>query len=246
MTASRALLYGTALLTAMAAHGVVVALLWSVPAASPAPPAVRVRLIERPAPVASAAEALAPTAPVAKEPEPVAEPERSTASESRQKTQTMPKPLPKPAPKPEPKPKPEPEPEPDPGPDPAAGPRPGSEPEARSGRWVEPAAKSRQAVESAQAPSLPEPELALYCPHRPPPRYPAMARRLGQEGVVELRVALSATGTVTEVRVIQSSGWPGLDRAAVAAVRGWRCHAPRVDGVAVAASARQRIRFSLR
>ena len=73
-----------------------------------------------------------------------------------------------------------------------------------------------------------------------------MARRLGQEGVVELRVALSATGTVTEVRVIQSSGWPGLDRAAVAAVRGWRCHAPRVDGVAVAASARQRIRFSLR
>ncbi|MFZ5654400.1 MAG: energy transducer TonB family protein [Pseudomonadota bacterium] len=90
------------------------------------------------------------------------------------------------------------------------------------------------------------PDLAVQCPHRPPPRYPPAARRLGQEGVVELLVALSASGAVTGVAVVESSGAPSLDRAAVAAVRGWRCLPARAGGVAVAAQARQRIRFSLR
>jgi protein TonB len=109
-----------------------------------------------------------------------------------------------------------------------------------------PAAARQEAPGPAPAQSLPEPELALYCPHRPPPRYPATARRLGQEGVVDLLVALSAVGRVTEVRVVRTSGSARLDAAAVAAVRGWRCEPARVGGVAVAASARQRIRFSLR
>jgi protein TonB len=63
---------------------------------------------------------------------------------------------------------------------------------------------------------------------------------------VDLLVALSAVGRVTEVRVVRTSGSARLDAAAVAAVRGWRCEPARVGGVAVAASARQRIRFSLR
>lgn len=91
-----------------------------------------------------------------------------------------------------------------------------------------------------------EPELALQCPRRPPPRYPAAARRLGEEGVVELRVELSARGAVAHIAVARSSGSDRLDRAAVAAVRGWRCTPARVNGVAVPATAVQRIRFSLR
>jgi len=63
---------------------------------------------------------------------------------------------------------------------------------------------------------------------------------------VELLVELSASGAVTGVAVVESSGAPSLDRAAVAAVRGWRCLPARAGGVAVAAEARQRIRFSLR
>lgn len=63
---------------------------------------------------------------------------------------------------------------------------------------------------------------------------------------MELLVALSASGAVTGVAVVESSGAPSLDRAAVAAVRGWRCLPARAGGVAVAAQARQRIRFSLR
>lgn len=92
----------------------------------------------------------------------------------------------------------------------------------------------------------PEPDLAVQCAHRPPPDYPAAARRLGQEGVVELRVELSATGAVTELAVARSSGSSGLDRAALAAVRGWRCAPARIGGVAAPSTARQRIRFSLR
>lgn len=63
---------------------------------------------------------------------------------------------------------------------------------------------------------------------------------------MELLVELSATGAVTRATVTRSSGASALDRAAVAAVRNWRCAPARVGGVAVPATAVQRIRFSLR
>lgn len=236
MIPSRAVLYGTALLVAMAAHGAVVALLWSAQSALPSPPTVRVRLIERPAPAALATQTAAPTAPVAAAPEP------PPMFEPKPKV----RPKPKPVPKPEPVSKPEPDPEPESGPQSEAPPRP--EPAVRSGPLAVPVSVLQETPGPALAPAqaLPEPELALHCPHRPPPRYPAMARRLGEEGVADLLVELSAAGRVTEVRVVESSGSARLDAAAVAAVRDWRCEPARVGGVAVAASARQRIRFSLR
>lgn len=234
MIPSRAVLYGTALLAAMVAHGAVVALLWSAQSALPSPPTVRVRLIERPAPAALTTQTAAPTASVAAAPEP------PPMFEPKPKA----RPKPKPVPKPEPVSKPEPGPEPEP--DPQGEPPPRPEPEVRSSRLVEPAAMPQEAPGRAPAQSLPEPELALHCPHRPPPRYPATARRLGEEGVADLLVELSAAGRVTEVRVVESSGSARLDAAAVAAVRDWRCEPARIGGVAVAASARQRIRFSLR
>jgi protein TonB len=45
--------------------------------------------------------------------------------------------------------------------------------------------------------------------------YPAMARRLGWEGRVELRVCLDPEGRVYGLRVLQSSGYPLLDEDAV-------------------------------
>jgi periplasmic protein TonB len=54
------------------------------------------------------------------------------------------------------------------------------------------------------------------------PRYPDSARRQGIEGTVSLKVRVTERGTVEEVQVEQSAGYPDLDRAAVEAVRRWR------------------------
>ena len=45
--------------------------------------------------------------------------------------------------------------------------------------------------------------------------YPEQARKLGQEGTVELFVELSGDGRVEDVRVVASSGFPILDNAAI-------------------------------
>lgn len=45
-------------------------------------------------------------------------------------------------------------------------------------------------------------------------RYPPMARRLGQEGVVALEILVDADGAPREITLRQSSGFPVLDRAA--------------------------------
>lgn len=58
--------------------------------------------------------------------------------------------------------------------------------------------------------------------HNPPPRYPRIARRLHQEGTVELRVRVSPQGRATELEVARSSGVEVLDQAALEAVRRWQ------------------------
>lgn len=55
----------------------------------------------------------------------------------------------------------------------------------------------------------------------PKPEYPELARREHQQGIVWLRVHLTARGRPDRVAVAQSSGFEALDTAAVDAVRGW-------------------------
>ena len=55
----------------------------------------------------------------------------------------------------------------------------------------------------------------------PRPTYPPVARRLGLEGRVVLRVQVSAKGAPEEVVIAQSSGAAVLDEAALKAVQGW-------------------------
>lgn len=50
-------------------------------------------------------------------------------------------------------------------------------------------------------------------------RYPAQARRRGQEGVVALEVLVEADGSLRELSVRRGSGYPLLDRAAEELVR---------------------------
>jgi len=56
----------------------------------------------------------------------------------------------------------------------------------------------------------------------PAPAYPAMSRRLGEEGRVVLRVFVDIDGRPEQVELKNSSGFPRLDQAAEDAVRRWK------------------------
>ena len=86
-------------------------------------------------------------------------------------------------------------------------------------------------------------ELSVACPQRTSPAYPKQSRRMGESGLVVLRVELDETGTVTGATVKTSSGFPKLDEAALAAVRTWRCTPASRNGQNVRAYALQPFNF---
>lgn len=55
-----------------------------------------------------------------------------------------------------------------------------------------------------------------------PPRYPLESRRNKEQGTVLLSLILGTDGTVEQISVNRSSGFPRLDNAALHAVRRWR------------------------
>lgn len=69
----------------------------------------------------------------------------------------------------------------------------------------------------------------------PPPAYPALSRRLGEQGRVILRVLVNAAGSADEVQVRSSSGHARLDAAARDTVRGWKFVPAKRGGQPVAA-----------
>jgi periplasmic protein TonB len=88
-------------------------------------------------------------------------------------------------------------------------------------------------------------ELALACPTRTPPKYPASSQRAGESGQVVLRVELDTDGRVDAARIATSSGYKRLDEAALNAVKTWRCNPPLRDGQPVRAVALQPFKFNL-
>ncbi len=79
----------------------------------------------------------------------------------------------------------------------------------------------------------------------PPPDYPAESRRRGEEGVVRLRLRVSAEGRVEQADIVASSGHPALDRAAVAATRQWRFRPASQAGLPVTATLATAVHFRL-
>jgi len=77
------------------------------------------------------------------------------------------------------------------------------------------------------------------------PDYPQTARRQGWEGTVMLEMELLADGTIGEVKVAASSGYPILDEAAQATVKTWRHIPVKRDGVPVTRRAHQPLVFKL-
>jgi periplasmic protein TonB len=82
--------------------------------------------------------------------------------------------------------------------------------------------------------------------HSSPP-YPLLDRRLGHEGTVELRMVISPQGTVVDAQIVKSSGYPGLDEAAVAwVVAHWHYRPATHQGAAIPSQATAAVMFSLR
>lgn len=79
----------------------------------------------------------------------------------------------------------------------------------------------------------------------PPPPYPLKARRRNLQGTVLLEVAVSAEGTVEQLRIRDSCGHGILDRAALAAVRDWVFEPGSRNGVHVGMTVLVPVRFQL-
>jgi len=99
---------------------------------------------------------------------------------------------------------------------------------------AEPAAPAGPAILTPPAPVTPPNFSADYL-QNPPPAYPGIARRLGQQGKVVLRVLVTVAGAPSQVEIRAGSGFQSLDEAALDAVRRWRFVPARQGAQAVAA-----------
>ncbi|MEI6971607.1 MAG: energy transducer TonB [bacterium] len=92
----------------------------------------------------------------------------------------------------------------------------------------------RKGVESGASPAAPI-----------RPVYPLGSRLRGEEGLVVLNVRVSASGEVARVDVLESSGYSGLDNAAMKAVRMAKFSAALSGGVSTDGETRLTVRFRL-
>lgn len=58
--------------------------------------------------------------------------------------------------------------------------------------------------------------------NNPPPEYPRLSRRMGEQGKVVVRVLIGADGSAQKAEINRSSGYDRLDQAALATVLKWR------------------------
>lgn len=103
----------------------------------------------------------------------------------------------------------------------------------------------------------PEPAPQLPAPLTPPrpadylanpkPPYPALSKRLGEQGIVRLNVLVNPDGSVAQLELAQSSGHPRLDRSAIDTVQSsWKFEPARQAGKPVSAWVIVPIQFTLR
>lgn len=160
-----------------------------------------------------------------------------------------PKPVVKQKPKPQPKPEPKPVVEPEPEVVEALAPVATQEPVAQAA--PQPAIAAPQVVEAEPEPQ-PAPEPVIEPPrfgvaylNNPPPAYPALSRRIGEEGRVMLRVLVGTNGKPESVEVENGSGSERLDSAALDAVKKWKFIPARRNNEAISAYVLVPVKFSL-
>jgi periplasmic protein TonB len=93
---------------------------------------------------------------------------------------------------------------------------------------IEPVALEKEIAEPVvpeeavpDVPDIQEVEASLLYPKNPTPKYPRVAQRRGQQGTVILNVRVEINGRVSDLRILTSSGFKILDRAALAFVQKW-------------------------
>jgi TonB family protein len=88
----------------------------------------------------------------------------------------------------------------------------------------------------------PVPGKSVQVPHQPPgtepiyapaPKYPLEARQKHWEGTTLLEMRIRPDGTVSDVKVLQSTGHALLDQDAVQAFRGWKFTRDSADHIRV-------------
>lgn len=80
----------------------------------------------------------------------------------------------------------------------------------------------------------------------PKPEYPPESRHRGEEGDVRVALRIDQTGAVRHIDILESSGSPALDTAALVATASWRFRPATRDGEPVASTVSTVIRFRLR
>jgi len=79
----------------------------------------------------------------------------------------------------------------------------------------------------------------------PDPEYSEAARRAKIDGELELAIALNASGSIDQIKVVHSLE-PGLDANAVAAVRKWQFTPATKDGKPVPVQFSVQVGFNLK
>ena len=80
--------------------------------------------------------------------------------------------------------------------------------------------------------------------HNQPPDFPREAQLRGEHGTVVVLIHVAPDGRASGADMVESSGWPILDRAVLEAVRMWRFRPGQRDGVPVASELPFRVVFS--
>lgn len=79
----------------------------------------------------------------------------------------------------------------------------------------------------------------------PPPQYPNQSRRNREQGVVLLKVNISAQGKVNFIKLKKSSSYYRLDNAAIESVKNWSFKPARFAGIAIESDAIIPVKFVL-
>jgi len=105
---------------------------------------------------------------------------------------------------------------------------------------------------AAPAPPPPSPPPKVELPsskadylHNPPPDYPRMSKRLGEQGKVVVKVLIGEDGRAQKVELLTTSGFERLDKSAMEAAMRWRYVPGKRGGVAEAMWYQVPIQFTL-
>ena len=107
------------------------------------------------------------------------------------------------------------------------------------------APKAQPVVEKPTEDKIEPPRFGVSYLNNPAPDYPAMSRRIGEEGRVLMKVLVSADGTAEDVQIEKSSDSERLDNAAIQAVKRWRFIPAKKNNQALSAYVMVPMKFSL-